>query len=92
MTTLSRYQTIQWKNTIVNLHDCICNCNSGIKHTLLLLTNEEITTTKEEKAQIIKCLTTGEEDNMAKEETGFDDGDLEALFAGDDGAGEEGER
>lgn len=92
MTTLSRYQTIQWKNTLVNLHDCICSCSSGIKHTLLLLTNEEITVTKEEKNKIIKCLTTGEEETTTKDETGFDAGDLEALFAGDGDDGEEGER
>ena len=92
MTTLSRPQNLQWKNTIYNLHDCICKCNEGIKHTLLLLTTEEIKVTKKEHQQITKCLIIGEEETTTENVDGFDHGDLEALFAVDADDGDENER
>lgn len=64
---------LQWINATISCHDLMCGCNDPIGHFHHL--------TKE------KCLT-GEKDSTVatggitdKEETGFDEGDLEQLFA-----------
>lgn len=68
-----------WIGIIYSTHDTICGCNDPINHLNYLIdqqkchhSTKEVTTTKE---------TTG---TAGKEETGFDDGDLERLFQEDD--------
>lgn len=82
-TNLTRYQRLQWKNTLVNIHDLICPCNEGLKHTLLTITEdkEEIKVTKEQKNNIEKCLISSEEIHTAEDI--IDDGELATLFAED---------
>lgn len=84
---LTRYKKLQWKNAVFHIHDLVCDCQKGIKHTLLLLTEdkEEIKITKEENKQIQQCLTITEKDTT--EEDLILDGELAALFDnGDDAA------
>lgn len=75
----------QWINNIHCTHDLICFCDTPLKHLLLAIAEkqEKITITKEEKKQILQCLTTTEDrttkigdDPDAIEELGLD-----AVFA-----------
>lgn len=86
-TNLTRYQKLQWKNTLVNIHDLICSCREGLKHTLLTITEdkEEFKVTSEQKNNIEKCLISSEEIPTAEDI--IEDGELATLFAEDgDGA------
>lgn len=87
-TNLTRYQKLQWKNTLVNIHDLICPCQQGLKHTLLTITEdkEEFKVTKEQKNNIEKCLISSEE--IHTEEDIIGDGELATLFAEDGDIGD----
>lgn len=78
-------------NVCCGAHDLVCYCNEPTKHIILhLFSNQEpYFVTKEEKDNITKCLITTEDDKTdIVAEDGFDHGDLEALFAIEDAAGE----
>lgn len=64
----------QWINCIFQSHDIICSCNKPIEHLTDLINNQKCQHSTEE--------TTTEETggDTLKEETGFDEGDLEKLF------------
>lgn len=76
-----------WINNIHLTHDLICFCDSPTKHLLLAISEkqEKIIVTKEEKASILKCLTTTEEENIITTDgdQNIDEIGLDALFAED---------
>lgn len=79
---------LQWLNGIVHLHDCFCECDGPLQHTIGLIVHKEpeIKFNTEETDLLKKCLTTGE--NTAATTPGdgdIDFGDLERLFTEDDG-------
>ncbi len=80
---MNRKQKLQYLNTIHHVHDLICDCQQGIVHTHKII--EEI------NPDLKKCTTTtGTQDVDVID--GFDDGELDALFAqdGENTAGETG--
>lgn len=81
----TKRQLHDWINITNSVHDLICDCNEGNKHFLKEITSrkEEIFLTKQEKEEIIKCLSTTEDHTTITGEDGIDAGDLEALFAED---------
>lgn len=79
-------QTISdWKNLIVHVHDNICQCNKPLEHTIDTCTNNptELRLNKSTKQQLQQCLSTREEDGPGDVIDGFEDGELDALFAQD---------
>ncbi len=82
-------QQKQLLNTLVGNHDLICCCDEPLKHIFVLIAEKAKPTnfTEQQKKLIKQCL--GEEDTAGDQEdhTGFDidSGDLEKLFADDDG-------
>ncbi len=81
----SKQQKINWMNTIVHVHDLQCNCDSPLEHTILHITNQEpnLRFSEKQKKNLKRCLFT--EDTIVKEEEPFGEGELEALFALEDG-------
>lgn len=65
----------QWLNIIWNTHDQICSCETPIDHLNSIVSNETCHHSTKETTTTA-TIGTGE-----KEETGFEEGDLEALFA-----------
>ena len=82
----SKQLQLQYVNTLVNIHDLNCGCDSPLECTVLTIYNQEkdLKFTKQEKQQLRKWLTTTEE-NTTQEEDAIGDGDLERLFADDFG-------
>ncbi len=82
--SLSKHENLKFTNAVYHLHDLICPCEKGIKHSIQILLNQtknEFSTTDIKDIQ--KCLgtTPTEEDGVAD---GIDFGDdLEKLFAAD---------
>lgn len=79
----------QLLNTIIGNHDLICGCNSATTHLAALIFEQASPTnfTNQQKKTIKQCL--GEDhtttDIIDEEDGGFSAGDLEQLFAEDDG-------
>lgn len=74
----------QWINNIHCTHDLFCSCENVLKHLLLSLAEkkERIEVTKEEKKDILQCLTTTEEITIQNGEDGDpDEIGLDAIFA-----------
>lgn len=78
----SRYNNLQWMNTIVSLHDMRCECNDPLEHTVLQIFHQEkqLRFTKEEQKIFQTCLTIPGE-GSTEEEDAFGAGDLENLFS-----------
>jgi len=64
-----------WINFIYQSHDIICGCNHPIDHLNYLIEQQKCPRTTEKDSTKETTGTTG------KEETPFDEGDLEQLFA-----------
>lgn len=79
-----RGQDNQLLNTLINTHDLACGCKDPPSHLTHLLISkcDPKDFNKEEKQQIKQWCTTLE-DGHGEEETGFDEGDLDALFTED---------
>ncbi|BAB19322.1 hypothetical protein TTMV5_gp1 [Torque teno mini virus 5] len=74
----------QWINDIHCTHDLWCSCDHVLKHLLLSIAerNEKIELTKEEKKQVLQCLTTTEEITTQNGDDGdLDEIGLDAIFA-----------
>lgn len=80
----TRYQKIQWMNTLVHVHDLQCECDKPLEHTAYTIFTEEknLRFSPEEKKAFETCLTTPGEPTK-EEDDPFGDGELEALFAED---------
>ncbi len=87
--TLKQQQN-QTTNLLCGIHDIYCFCQHPVKHILLSWAEkgEKIPVTKAEKEKVLQCLSTTEEDIVP--EDGFEDGDLEELFAEPLGEDDEG--
>lgn len=85
----TRSQNNQLINTLCNVHDLTCGCEDPPSHlTYLLIANTNPQKfNKEEKQKITEWHGTLT-DTAEEETTGFDAGDLEQLFAEDDGTQE----
>lgn len=77
----------QWMNNIFQSHDLICGCDDPTLHLLIVLNKYGSAPKPEEDVKNIKCLITGDAgDGTAVEDpTPFEEGELEQLFAEDDG-------
>ncbi len=85
--TLSRkHKNLNWVNGLVHLHDMQCMCNEPLAHTIDTIVTQEpnLQLRQETQQKLQKCLTTGEDHTTADVVEDFGDGELEALFAGDD--------
>lgn len=80
----SKYQKIQWINTIVHVHDLQCECDKPLEHTTYSIFEQEknLRFTEQQKQLIRKCLTTKDDSGHA-DDAPFGDGELEALFSED---------
>lgn len=76
----------QLLNTVFSAHDLTCGCEDPPSHLTLLLIEKYQPTkfTKEDKKIIQKWHTSiQEEDTTGEDETGLQEGELDALFAED---------
>lgn len=64
-----------WMNNIFQTHDLWCSCNSTIKHLKEIIKEQECRHSRD------AATTTETGGTTTTEETGFDEGDLESLFA-----------
>lgn len=96
-----RQQENNWIGIIFMTHDAFCQCDDPWFHLLVVLNKQGNAPKPESDVNNIKCLLTGtkptptEEDHTEEDVvTGFDDGELEKLFAEDGTAdnGDEGTR
>lgn len=86
--TPSLYSTTQQEKQLLNhvfqIHDFACGCRDPPSHLTWLLINncnpQDFNSTEKEKLKKWLGTTTGETDTM-EEDTGFNAGDLEKLFA-----------
>lgn len=65
----------QWVNIVWNTHDQLCGCNKPFEHLAEIINNGTCHTFTKETTTAATSGTT------KRDETGFDEGDLEALFA-----------
>lgn len=81
----NKTKQLHWINSLFNIHDLICFCDNPKKHLLLAITEkqEPIELTKEEKASVLKCLTTKEDGFIETTDGNQDIAEigLDALFA-----------
>lgn len=81
----NRAKQNHWINNVHLTHDLICFCDQPTRHLILAITEKEepIIVTREEKAKILKCLTTTEETTTATTDgdQNIDEIGLDALFA-----------
>lgn len=70
----TRGQQHQWINLIFQSHDIICGCNKPIDHLEDLIKQQKCHSTTENNS------TDDAGGITLKDETGFDEGDLEKLF------------
>lgn len=85
----SRYQKTQWMNTLVHVHDLQCSCDEPLEHTVhVIATQEPNLKFNKESLKPIKKWLTDTEDGTPEEEEPFGNGELEALFAQEDGGDE----
>lgn len=75
----------QWMNCTYNTHDLWCQCKDPVLHLLGIINRNSNAPKPEKDINNIKCLLTGITDTKdgEKEETGFDEGDLERIFTED---------
>ena len=85
----NRTKQLHWINNLHLTHDLICFCDSPTKHLILAIAEkeEQIIVTKEEKAKVLKCLSTTEETTIptTNGEEDVQEIGLDALFAEDFG-------
>jgi len=75
---------IDWINHLVSTHNLICGCEQPLTHTIEEILDQEPNL----PFACPSCRGTGTAVATTKEDDGFGDGDLEALFAGDFGDAE----
>lgn len=83
-----RQQELSWLNSVHQTHDLWCHCEDVNLHLIRAINKFSGYVKPEKDIRNIKCLITGppftpteEEDTTTKEEDGFDEGELERLFA-----------
>lgn len=72
---------IDWINLIAATHNIICGCQEPLLHTVEEILEQEPNL----PFSCPKCRTGGTAAATTKDDDGFGDGDLEALFAGEFG-------
>lgn len=82
-----RQHDTHWMNLIFSTHDLYCGCKDPILHLMYTINRDNNAPKPIEDLQNIKCLLTGitGEETGDIEDTGFGPGDLERLFAEDEG-------
>lgn len=77
----TKNSNLDWINCICQIHDLQCDCGKPLIHTIQEIKKQE------PSIDLKQCLGGGED--PTKEEDVIGPGDLEALFAGEFGEGEE---
>nr|UHS18296.1 MAG: hypothetical protein [Betatorquevirus sp.] len=75
-----------WMNSTFQTHDLFCHCNDPWLHFMIVLNKNSNAPKPEPEIENIKWLLIGKPtigDTATVEDHGFDDGDLERLFAED---------
>lgn len=92
-----RQQENNWIGIVFSTHDAWCHCEDVWLHLMIILNKQGNAPKPESEVENIKCLLTGTDTATTKEDhteedvvTGFNDGELEKLFA-EDGTEENGD-
>jgi len=83
-----RRTKLKFLNGVVHYHDMICCCGKPLQHSVDIIFEIEpkIDLPEETKKKIQKCLSTDGGDPVGEDDfAGFLDGELDMLFAQDDG-------
>lgn len=79
----AKQQEINWMNNIFHTHDLLCGCTKPILHLLTIINKTSEAPKPESEIENIQCLLTGKGTTTGTEDHGFDEGDLERIFAED---------
>ncbi len=76
-----------WMNNIYCSHDLWCHCEDPPKHLMIIINKNSRAPKPESEIDNLKCLLTGEGGTAThtEDDAGFNEGDLEKLFAEDTG-------
>lgn len=85
-TYTQRQHENNWMNIVYQSHDQFCRCDDPQLHLLQIINRDSNAPKPAEEVRNIRCLLTGEKTTTTtteEENGGFDEGDLENLFAQD---------